>query len=432
MAVTIAQVEAGSKAAFKKIAAGDTLISINGCEIADVLDYRFHLQNKLLKLELETAAGKRRRVSIRKDEAADIGLQFETYLMDKQRACRNNCIFCFIDQLPPGMRESLYFKDDDSRLSFLFGNYITLTNLTEHEIERIIEMHISPINISVHTTDPALRCRMMNNRFAGESLEILHRFAAAGLRIQCQLVLCPDYNDKEALSRTMEDLAVLYPSVTSVAAVPVGLTRYREGLTPLRSFTKEESLDTIRRMEAMGDEMLRKYGTRVFYPSDEWYIKAELPLPSAEFYEEFSQLENGVGMLALTMSAFREALEVCEDTPRGSRICIATGVAAAPFLQQLVDEAHQKWDAVNVQVVAVENRFFGEKITVAGLLTGQDIAAALKDMDADIVLLSQNVLRQQGDCFLDDMTPSELETILNKQVLFVSDDGEDLLDKILL
>ncbi len=426
MAVTIVGVTTGSVCEKKKIKAGDILLAVNRKEIADVLDYRFHLQNSRLTLTLQTAAGKKRTVRLHKKPQDDIGLEFETYLMDKQRACRNNCIFCFIDQLPQGMRESLYFKDDDSRLSFLFGNYITLTNLTEHEIERIIEMHISPINISVHTTDPALRCKMMNNRFAGDALKTMYRFAQAGLTIQCQLVLCPGYNDGEALTKSMEDLAALYPSVTSVAAVPVGLTRYRDGLAPLRPFTKEESLDTIRRMEEMGDRMLEKYGTRVFYPSDEWYLKAELPLPEAAFYEEFSQIENGVGMLASLYDEFERALADADTVPQGSRICLATGKAAAPFFEKLVDEMRKKWDTVNVEVVAVENRFFGENITVAGLITGKDLAEQLQGKQMDYLLLSQNMLRQQGDCFLDDMTPAALETALSTTIQFVTDDGADV------
>lgn len=432
MAVLIAGVAAGSLAEKKKITAGDSLLTINGKKIADVLDYRFHLQNRRLTLCIQSAAGKKRRVVLRKAMEEDIGLEFETYLMDKQRACRNNCIFCFIDQLPQGMRESLYFKDDDSRLSFLFGNYITLTNLSEHEIERIIEMHISPINISVHTTDPALRCKMMNNRFAGEALEILHRFAKAGLQIQCQLVLCPGYNDGEALQKSMEDLAALYPAVTSVAAVPVGLTKFRDGLTPLRPFTKEESLDTIARMEKMGEMMLEQYGARVFYPSDEWYLKAELPLPDAAFYEEFSQIENGVGMLPLLISEFREALQDCDKVPRGSKLCIATGKAAAPFLQLLVDECKDKWDTITVEVVGIENRFFGENITVAGLLTGIDLAQQLAGRQMDVLLLSENMLRQQGDCFLDDVTPAELKKTLQTHIRFVGDSGDDLLDALML
>ncbi len=433
MAVVIADVIPGSLAAKKKIAAGDRLLSMNGQEIADVLDYRFHLQNTRLLLEIQSVSGRLRKVRIKKDEETELGLQFETYLMDKQRACRNKCIFCFIDQLPPGMRSSLYFKDDDSRLSFLFGNYITLTNLTEHEIERIIHMHISPINISVHTTDPELRCRMMGNRFAGDALKTLHRFAKAGLTIQCQLVLCPGYNDGDSLQKSMEDLAELYPAVTSVAAVPVGLTRYRENLTELRPFTKEECIDTIDRIEKMGERMLRDHGTRVFYASDEWYLKAGRRLPDADRYEEFAQLENGVGMAALLRAEFREALAEVQDKPAGSRLCIATGVDAAPILQGLIDEAQKKWhNKLSVRVIPVENRFFGENITVAGLLTGQDIAAALCGVQADRLLLSENVLRQQGDCFLDDMTPAELEQTIKMPVSFIPDSGQAFVEALLM
>ena len=434
MAVTITGVAAGSPAAKKRITAGDRLLTINRQEIADVLDYRFYLlQNSRLRLELETAAGKRRVVHLHKPEGADIGLEFETYLMDQQHACRNHCIFCFIDQLPQGMRPSLYFKDDDSRLSFLFGNYITLTNLSEHEIARIIHMHISPINISVHTTNPELRCQMMHNRFAGDALKTLYRFADAGLNIQCQLVLCPGYNDGEELQKTMEDLAKLYPSVTGVAAVPVGLTRHREGLTPLRPFTKEEAADTIRRMEQMGERMLSLHGTRIFYPSDEWYILAGQALPPAAFYEDFCQLENGVGMLPLLKAEFLEALDATDTEPKGSRILLATGVDAAPFIQELVDACAEKWQhRLSVTVVAVENRFFGEHITVTGLLTGQDLAEQLKGYTMEYLLLSENMLRQQGDCFLDDMTPDGLAEKLHTEIRFVADGGEDLLNALML
>jgi putative radical SAM enzyme (TIGR03279 family) len=432
MAVTVSGVVPGSIAAKKRVLPGDILLAVNGKEIEDVLDYRFHLQNSRLTLTVKTAAGKVRQIRIKKEEQEELGLEFDTYLMDQQKSCRNKCIFCFIDQLPEGMRESLYFKDDDSRLSFLFGNYITLTNLTEHEIERIIDMHISPINISVHTTDPLLRCKMMNNRFAGESLQVLKRFADAGLQIQCQLVLCPGYNDGEQLQKSMEDLAALYPAVTSVAAVPVGLTKFRDGLTPLRPFTKEECVDTIRRMQEMGDRMMSQHGTRVFYPSDEWFIRAELPIPGADFYEEFAQLENGVGMISLLTDEFIDALEQTDKTPKGSKMVVATGVDAAPFLQNLIDEAKKKWDNISVDVVPVKNEFFGENITVAGLLTGQDIVAAVKGMQMEYLLLSENTLRQQGDCFLDDMTPAQMEEIVGVPVKFISDAGADLLETILL
>lgn len=407
MAVTISSVDAKSPAARARIQSGDILVSINGRDIEDVLDYRFYMPDAKLKLVVERD-GKRRTKRVRKAEFEELGLGFDTYLMDKQRSCRNNCIFCFIDQLPSGMRESLYFKDDDSRLSFLFGNYITLTNLTEHEISRIIEMHISPINISVHTTNPELRCKMMNNRFAGDCLDILRRFVEAGLTVQCQLVLVPGYNDGEELSRSLADLAAYAPQVRSVAAVPVGLTKHRDGLTPLRPFTKEEARDVIRRMREVGDEMLEKTGSRVFYPSDEWFIRAEMPIPDSEFYEEYPQLENGVGMIALLRESFREELATWSGEPDTARTVLVSGVAAAPFLRELVAEATVKAPALRAEVVAIKNDFFGENITVSGLVTGGDLLRQLKGMPMDRLLIPANMLRQEGDCFLDDVTVEQI------------------------
>ncbi len=432
MAVKITAVAANSPAHRAKLQAGDTLLQINGRDIQDVLDYRFYIPDSRLRLTILTATGKRRVHRLKKQPYEEIGLEFDTYLMDKQRSCRNNCVFCFIDQLPAGMRESLYFKDDDSRLSFLFGNYITLTNLTEHEVERIIEMHISPINISVHTTNPELRCRMMNNRFAGESLQLLHRFAEAGLAINCQLVLVPGYNDREELQRSLNDLAALAPAVRSVAAVPVGLTKYREGLPELRPFTKEEAADVIRRMTEMGETVLAKTGTRVFYPADEWYIRAQQPIPADAFYEDYPQLENGVGMIALLREQFAAALAECEATPAAQRVVIATGVAAAPYLRELAAAAQEKWPTLQVQVVAIRNDFFGESITVSGLVTGGDLIAQLTGVPMDILLLPANMLRQEGDCFLDDVTWQQVEKELGVTVRFVQEtDGDALLEALI-
>ncbi len=426
MAVTIASVTSDSPAARARVKAGDTLISINGREIEDVLDYRFYMPDTKLRLIIERD-GKRKTVRLRKAEFEEIGLEFDTYLMDKQRSCRNNCIFCFIDQLPKGMRESLYFKDDDSRLSFLFGNYITLTNLTEHEISRIIEMHISPINISVHTTNPALRCRMMNNRFAGDCLDILRRFVEAGLTIQCQLVLVPEYNDAEELQRSLEDLAAYAPYVRSVAAVPVGLTKHRDGLTPIRPFTKEEAQDVIRRMTTMGDKMLETVGSRVFYPSDEWFIRAQQPIPDSDFYEDYPQLENGVGMIALLREQFREQLAAWEGDPDTTRTVLASGVAAAPFIRELVAEATAKHPSLNAEVVAITNDFFGEKITVSGLVTGGDLIRQLNNTPMDRLLIPANMLRQEGDCFLDDVTVQQVASELNTVVEIIPEtDGATL------
>lgn len=435
MGVVIMAVNPASPASRARIKAGDTLLKINGRDIQDVLDYRFYMPDAKLRLTLLTGSGRQRRVTVRKAPYEELGLEFDTYLMDKQRSCRNNCVFCFIDQLPAGMRESLYFKDDDSRLSFLFGNYITLTNLTEHEVERIIEMHISPVNISVHTTNPELRCKMMNNRFAGQCLSYLHRFAEAGLAINCQLVLVPGYNDGEELTRSMEELAALYPAVRSVAAVPVGLTKHREGLPSLRQFTPEECCQVVEQMTAMGDRMLEQHGCRVFYPSDEWYIRSELPIPEADFYEEYPQLENGVGMIALQREQFREALADLADLaglPDGSRTVIATGVAAAPFLEQLIEETKEKLPALQVQVCPIRNDFFGETITVSGLITGGDLIAQLKGIPMDRLLLPRNMVRQEGDLFLDDVSVEQVEEALGVPAIFINEtDGAALLEALM-
>ena len=431
MAVTIAGVEKWSPAAWAWIKAGDTLLTINGREIEDVLDYRFYMPDSRLTVVVQTPKGKRRTLTIRKKPYAELGLTFDTYLMDKQRSCRNNCVFCFIDQLPEGMRDSLYFKDDDSRLSFLFGNYITLTNLTERDVERIIEMHISPINVSVHTTNPDLRCKMMNNRFAGDCLRHLYRFAEAGLDINCQLVLVPGYNDGAELARSMQDLAALAPAVRSVAAVPVGLTKHRDGLPQLRAFTAEESAAVIDAMTTMGDKMLAEHGTRVFYPSDEWYIKAGRPIPDGDFYEEYLQLENGVGMIALQREEFTQAAEEYPLFIETDRLVIATGVAAAPYLQALADYAMKKWPAVQLQVVPIKNEFFGESITVSGLITGGDLIKQLQGVPMDRLILPANMLRQEGDLFLDDVSVEQVEEALGVPITFVQEtSGEALFEAL--
>lgn len=427
MAVTVAQVLFGSPAWHKKIAVGDVLLSVNGNPITDVLDYRFYITESRLTLVLDTPKGNRT-VRIRKKEYEDIGLEFETYLMDKQHTCRNGCIFCFIDQMPAGMRESLYFKDDDSRLSFLFGNYITLTNLSEHEIERILKMHISPINISVHTTNPELRCKMMNNRFAGETLQLMNRFAEAGIHMECQLVLCPGWNDGEELERSIHDLAALSPAVQSVAVVPVGLTKHREGLTPLRPFTAEEAARVVDTVEHFGDCMLAATGNRVVYAADEWYLLAERPIPSEEFYGEMPQLENGVGLMALLRSQFAEALEnTTEVTAKGTDTLLVTGVAAAPLISELVALAKDKFPQINARVQAVQNDFFGETITVAGLVTGTDILQQVQPNTAQRILIPDVMLRHEGDRFLDDVTPQDLKEKLGASVQVLPVDGKMLL-----
>ena len=427
MAVTIRGVESGSPAARAKIRAGEELLAINGQEIVDVLDYRFYMMDKRLELTLRSGTGERK-VSVKKGEYEELGLTFDTYLMDRERSCRNQCIFCFIDQMPPGMRETLYFKDDDARLSFLYGNYITLTNLTEHDIERTIRMKISPVNISVHTTNPELRCKMMHNRFAGESLSILRRLADGGIAMNAQLVLCPGINDGAELERSMRDLAEYLPALRTVSCVPVGLTKYRDGLYPLRPYTKEEAADVVAQVEAFGDEMKARHGTRVFYASDEFYLKAGLPLHGGDFYEDYGQLENGVGMLTLQREQFRDALPFFEPDGRKRNFSIATGVAAAPFLQKLVDEARETWHNLNGRVYPIVNDFFGHEITVAGLITGQDLIAQLRGKDlGDELLLPDVLLKFHEDVFLDDVTLSEVQEALGVPITMVGSDGYELL-----
>ena len=427
MAVTIRGVESGSPAARAKIRAGEELLAINGQEIVDVLDYRFYMMDKRLELTLRSGTGERK-VSVKKGEYEELGLTFDTYLMDRERSCRNQCIFCFIDQMPPGMRETLYFKDDDARLSFLYGNYITLTNLTEHDIERTIRMKISPVNISVHTTNPELRCKMMHNRFAGESLSILRRLADGGIAMNAQLVLCPGINDGAELERSMRDLAEYLPALRTVSCVPVGLTKYRDGLYPLRPYTKEEAADVVAQVEAFGDEMKARHGTRVFYASDEFYLKAGLPLHDGDFYEDYGQLENGVGMLTLQREQFRDALPFFEPDGRKRNFSIATGVAAAPFLQKLVDEARETWHNLNGRVYPIVNDFFGHEITVAGLITGQDLISQLRGKDlGDELLLPDVLLKFHEDVFLDDVTLSEVREALGVPITMVGSDGYELL-----
>ena len=416
------------------IKSGDELLSVNKNEINDVLDYRFFCTDKKLKLEL-LRDGKRKKVKIKKDEYDDLGLEFATYLMDSQRPCQNKCIFCFIDQLPKGMRDTLYFKDDDSRLSFFFGNYITLTNIGEDEIDRIIKMHISPVNISVHTTNPELRCKMMNNRFAGEKLQYIEKLAQAGIKINCQLVLCRGINDGDELRRSIEDLLKFYPAVESIAAVPAGLTRYRDGLFPLESYDKSSASEVIDIIEEYSNRHFEEYGDRLIYPSDEFFNLSEREMPNEEYYGDMLQLENGVGMSALLKAEFARAVEDREKTENeinSNRKTIATGIGSYNLIKSLVDLCKTKWHNVNCEVVAVENEFFGEKITTTGLLTGQDIYNKLKGIDnLGQVLISKNCLKSDEDIFLDDLSVDELSQKLQTTVTPIANSGEDLLNAIL-
>lgn len=432
MSVTIDSVEKGSAAQKKGIKPGDILVSIDKNEIMDVLDYRFYQNNSRVSLEYINSKGKLKKAVIRKGEYEELGLGFETYLMDKKHSCRNKCIFCFIDQLPKGLRKSLYFKDDDSRLSFLFGNYITLTNITEHEIERIIKMHISPINISVHTTNPQLRVKMMNNKNAGEVLSVIERFNNAGIKINCQLVLVPGYNDGDELKQTLNDLTKL-ENVECIAAVPVGLTRYREGLADIEPFNRRTAADTLEIIENFGNECIKKFGERRVFAADEFYITAGLEIPQADYYEEFHQLENGVGLVALLKKEVFDAVSRTDYKLENKRIItIATGEAAYPFICEMVDNIKKKWDNLECKVIAVKNNFFGGHITVAGLVTATDIEDQLKGRDIGEELLIPSVmLRDGGDMFLDSVTLTQLSEKLDVKITPVDNDGYQFLDKVL-
>ena len=409
---------------------GDELLSINGQRIIDVLDYKYFAYDPELEVCLRGSDGTVRTLHIRKREGGDLGLDFESYLMDAPRSCANACVFCFIDQLPKGMRPTMYFKDDDARLRFLLGNYITLTNLSPREIERIIALHVSPINVSVHTTNPELRCRMLNNKRAGESIDVMRRFAAAGITMNCQIVCCPGWNDGEELLRSMRDLEAMYPGVHSVSIVPVGLTKFREGLAPLTPFTREHAAETLDMVTAFGDECVKKHGTRIFFCGDELYLLAGRELPEDEFYEEHTQLENGVGMLRLLETEFKSALRL-SDEPDGVPFAIATGVSAAPYFQKLLDLAKEKYPSLDGRVYAIVNDFFGHSINVSGLVTGQDLIRQLRGKDlGQRLFISQNMLRRQEMDFLDDVTLEEAVRALGVPIYPNEADGFALWDAI--
>ena len=417
-----------------RVRVGDKLVSINGHEVEDVLDYRYWGYEPRVSLVLRAAgSGREYTVKVKKGEGEDLGLDFEEYLMDRPWGCSNRCKFCFIDQLPKGLRRTLYFKDDDARLSFLTGSYITLTNLSERELERICALKISPINVSVHATDGALRAELMGNPKAADIMGPLKRLADAGIVMDCQIVCCPGWNDRGQLSRTMSDLAGLYPGVNSVSIVPVGLTRHREGLPELTPFDRESAAETIDRVEAFAAECLSKLGSRVFWCSDELYLKAGREVPADEYYEEYSQLENGVGLMRLLETEFMAALRLAEpDEGMGGRFTIATGVAAAPLLEKLLQTAHKKCAKINGRVYAVVNDFFGHTIDVAGLVTGGDLIAQLRGKDlGERVLIPHTMLRHGEGVFLDDVTLEEASAALGVPVTPTGGSGGELLDAML-
>jgi putative radical SAM enzyme (TIGR03279 family) len=432
MSVVITGVLHGSLAEKKHIKAGDVLLSINGQEIADVLDYRFYIVQPKITAAVKTDKGIRI-VLFKKQEYDDIGLEFKTYLMDEKRRCCNNCIFCFIDQLPKGMRESLYFKDDDARLSFLMGNYITLTNLSERDVSRIIEMHISPVNISVHTTNPELREKMMRNKNAGTALEVIPRLAAAGIKINCQLVLCKGINDGAELERSLNDLSKYYPSVESIAAVPVGLTKFRQDLFQLEPFSAQDARDVLEIIYKFSNDFKSKHGTRLAYAADEFYLKAGREIPDAYFYEEMNQLENGVGMIALLGNEFDSAIKSSKKAKCDSfrNISIATGVAAKPFIDNLVLKAQNSIAGIECMVYSINNEYFGQSINVAGLITGSDLISQLegKTLGSEL-LISSSMLRSEGDIFLDGVTVEEVSRRLKVKVTPVSNDGYEFFSAV--
>lgn len=433
--VEITAVAARSKAERAGLRLGDVLVSLNGHEITDVLDYRFYLAERHLVVRYRRG-DEEFEAEIVKGEYDDIGLDFETALMDKKQSCHNKCVFCFIDQLPEGMRETLYFKDDDSRLSFLHGNYVTLTNMKEKDIDRIIEMHISPVNVSVHTTNPELRVKMMKNRFAGDVLRYLPKMADAGISLCGQIVLCKGYNDGAELLRSLRDLYKLYPAMGSVSIVPAGLTRFRDNLPHLELFTPEECREVIQQITAFGDRCLEECGSRIFFPADEFYVKGGVELPGEDFYEGYPQIENGVGMLRSFESEFGFGLEDIASRiaevrlPR--RVSVATGYAAKDYIMKMSRALEAVVPGLTVSVYPIVNRFFGESITVSGLLTGKDMKEQLMGKDlGEALYIPCNTLRADGDLFLCGMTPEELSRALGVPVIPAPNEGDAWMEALL-
>jgi putative radical SAM enzyme (TIGR03279 family) len=428
--VTISSVIPMSPAEKIGIIPGDILEKINGHGVRDVLDYMYYAADTSVDLDI-IRDGESIKLHIEKDEYDDLGLEFETFLMDKKQSCSNKCVFCFIDQMPKGMRETLYFKDDDARLSFLQGNYVTLTNLKQEDIDRIIEMKLN-INVSVHTTNPELRVKMMHNRFAGEKLKFIWQLAENGIKLNCQIVCCPGLNDGDELRRSLTDLGSLMPNITSMAVVPVGVTKFREGLFPLTTFTKETAGDALDIIEEFQQKFLEKFGTRTVFPSDEFYLIAERELPPFEAYEDFSQYENGVGMLRSLIDEFDKALDMAEWEGGERHVSIATGASPYKVIADLARKAEEKFPLLKCDVYRIRNDFFGETITVTGLITAQDLIAQLKGKDlGDNLLLSNAMVMRDSDIFLDDLTISDVERELNVKVRTTPSDGYELLDAIM-
>ena len=422
----------GSIAEELEIEPGDVLLKINGQKIEDVFDYRYLMKDEYVEVLIRKPSGEEWLLEIDKDYDDELGVEFENGLMSEYRSCSNKCMFCFIDQMPPGMRETLYFKDDDSRLSFLQGNYVTLTNMSDHDIDRIIYYHLAPINISFHTTNPELRCKMLHNRFAGDVFGKIRRLAEADIELNGQIVLCKGINDGEELERSLRDFESYMPALQSVSIVPVGLTKYRKGLYPLEAFNAEDAAKVIDQVERWQQYYKKKTGTHRVHCSDEWYLLAGRELPEAARYDGYLQLENGVGMLRLLQEEVEEVLaEPKRDVEPGS-VTIATGRLAAPFLKMLAEKIRAVYDEIDIDVAAIRNDFFGEKITVSGLITGQDLKKQLKERKlGERVILPCNMLRAGENVFLDDYTVEELEQEIQCPVAVADSGGRDLVETIL-
>lgn len=429
---TVKNVLAGSIAEDAMIEPGDIIVSVNNYEFRDIVEYRYLISEPELELEVLKKDGTTEIIDIVNDYE-DLGIEFETGLIDDAQSCCNRCIFCFIDQLPEGMRETVYFKDDDTRLSFLQGNYVTLTNMSDDDIDRLIQMRVSPINISVHTTNPELRIKMLRNKNAGRLYERMLKFAENKIVMNCQIVLCSGYNDGAELEKTISDLEKLYPYVRSISAVPVGLTRYREGLCPLEPFDKDKSCAVIDIITAAQNRLYKKYGTRLIYASDELYLNSGIPIPDSETYEEFPQIENGVGLIASMRDEIRQAVAMADSTKkRNRRVIIATGELAFDFIRGMADIIENAFSGVRVYVYAVKNNFFGGGVNVAGLVCGCDIISQLKNIpDADIMLIPSAMLRSGEDVFLDDTTLDEVSEKLGIEILPCENDGFEFVEMIL-
>lgn len=432
MAAKIKAVFENSIAAELGLEPGDELLAINGEEIHDVLDYRYLVNDELLTLTVKTRQGSVEEVELEKDAYDDLGLEFESGLMDKAQRCANACVFCFIDQLPKGMRKSLYFKDDDTRLSFFQGNYVTLTNLSEDEIDRLIRMRVSPINISVHTMNPELRVKMLKNPRAARLPGIMRRFADSGIVMNCQIVLCPGYNDGAELDYTLSELYALRRGIISVSVVPIGLTAHRQGLAEMQPVTAEKARELIGQIEEMQKLAWKELGRGFVYAADELYLRAGLPIPDGESYDGFPQIENGVGLIASLKDEFEAALRMAPVTAPGGKVTIVTGVAAAPLMRSFAELTMEKYPGFTVNVEAITNNFFGTQITVAGLLCGCDIMEQLRGKDlGDRMIISRDMLRDGTDVLLDDVTVPQLEAALGAPIAAVNNDGFELLETIL-